>query len=230
MIADDRRSLFTVAGVLLIDSPFHVPQATLPRLVEADMGDLPELVRICFSYCDDYLDTWLLPSFSGPTKGGKLLTAWAGGRSHNIAPNQVLHLTLDGNWSTRQIETYKHDNDAEAPAGKVIEPPPGVMLRGVNKSTPPPDSEYGCTIDQFRDLPLLGWEGTYADFIKATIDIDSAHFDMFEKSNDKRVSVEAGVVRTILCIAGRHILTIVSVPSLSTSRTESTRHSASWTP
>lgn len=187
MVADDPTALFTVVGTVLIDSPYHVPQSTLDQVLDPDLGDLPPLVKACFDQCNDYLDTWELPTFNAPTKGGKLVTAWAGGRSHNIAPNQVLHLPLDNKWTTRQIKNHDFGSAADAGAKK-LEPPPGVMLRALGKAPRPAGSDVDCTIDMFRDEPLLGWEARYADFIKATIDIDSAHFDMFEKTNDKRVS------------------------------------------
>jgi hypothetical protein len=189
MVADDPTALFTVAGTILIDSPYHVPQSRLDTVVDPDLGDLPPLVKACFDQCNDYLDVWELPTFDAPTKGGKLVTAWAGGRSHNVAPNQVLHLPLDGKWTTRAVQN--HEFPAKEDGKKKLEPPPGVMLRALGKARRPAGAETDCTIDMFRDEPLLGWEARYADFIKATIDIDSAHFDMFEKNNDKRVGASS---------------------------------------
>lgn len=187
MVADDPTALFSVAGTILIDSPYHVPQSRLDTVIDPDLGDLPALVKACFDQCNDYLDVWELPTFDAPTKGGKLVTAWAGGRSHNVAPGQVLHLPLDGKWTTRTVQNHEFPAAAEGQKKKKLEPPPGVMLRALNKAPRPAGAETDCTIDMFRDEPLLGWEARYADFIKATIDIDSAHFDMFEKNNDKRV-------------------------------------------
>lgn len=199
MIAADPTALFSVVGTVLIDSPYHIPQSRLDNVQDPDLGDLPPLVKACFDQCNDYLEVWELPTFTAPTKGGKLVTAWAGGRSHNIAPNQVLHLPLDGKWTTKQIKNHDFASAGEAeaaaaaapapaPGAKKLEPPPGVMLRALNKAPRPAGSDVDCTIDMFRDEPLLGWEARYADFLKATIDIDAAHFDMFEKTNDKRVS------------------------------------------
>jgi hypothetical protein len=184
MIADDPTALFTVVGTILIDSPYHIATSKIDEpQQEPDLGDLPELVKTCFNQCSDYLEFWDLPEFTGPTKGGKLVTTWAGGRSHDIPPNQVLHLPLDGKWKTKEIKNFEHKEKAAKP----IEPPPGVLLRALGRTPRPAGAERDCSIDMYRDEELLGWEGRYADFIKATIDIDSAHFDMFEKLNDKRV-------------------------------------------
>ena len=185
LLAEDPTALFTVAGTVLMDSPFHVPTAQLEEEAQdPDMTHLPELVQKSFNNCNDYLDTWELPQWTGPAKGGKELQLQAGGKVYSVRSGQALHLPLDGSWVVEDGKAYEHAEAAEKP----IAPPPGIMLRAVGKTERPKGSEKDCTIDLFRDEPLLGWSGRYPDFIKATFDIDSSHSDMFDRVNDKRVS------------------------------------------
>lgn len=184
MVADDSSVLINVAGTILIDSPFHVPTSTLGTpLLDPDFGHLPKLIQESFKYCDDYLEFWDLPPWSGPSKAGKALTLTAGGKNFDVAPNEVLHLPLDGEWIVKDAKTLKQEDMPE----KAIAPPPGILLRCVRRSERPKGLNRDCTIDIWRDEILLGWGGRYSDFLKATIDIDAGHFDMFDKFDEKKV-------------------------------------------
>lgn len=185
MTARDPTALFHVAGTVIIDSPFHVPIAKLGEpLVDPDFGEMPELVQKSFKNCDVYLETWELPKWSGPANGKKKLKLTAGGKEFEINQGQALHLPLSGDWKVRDGKTFDDYEETSDP----VSSPPGILIRGLNRSERPPGVDRDCTIDRFRDEPLLGWEGNYPDFIKATIDVDTAHFDMFDKSNEEKVS------------------------------------------
>lgn len=185
MIARDPTALFNVAGTLIIDSPFHIPIATLDEpVIDPDFGELPELTRNAFKNCDVYLDTWELPKWTGPAKGGKSLKLTAGGKDFQVEQGQALHLPLSGEWKVRDGKKYENYEETKDP----IPPPPGILIRALKRSDRPPGVDRDCTIDRFRDEPLLGWEGSYPDYIKATIDVDTGHFDMFDKSNEEKVS------------------------------------------
>lgn len=204
MIADDPTALFQVVGTVLIDSPFHIPTSVLSEPVqEPDLGDLPDLVKTCFHHCTDYLEFWDLPTYTAPTMGGKLVTTWAGGRSHDIAPNQILHLGVDGKWTKREVKTFEFPETTDK---KKVAPPPGVLLRALKRTPRPEGAPVDCTIDWFRDEELFGWEGRYPEFLKASMDIDSAHFDMFEKLNDQRVSrTRSSVTLVAYCVLWRYL-------------------------
>lgn len=186
MIARDPTALFRVAGTVIIDSPFHIPISKLTEpIIESDFGHLPELTQKSFKNCDLYLDSWELPTWTGPANGKKPLKLTAGGEEFEIEQGQALHLPLSGEWKVRDGKTFDGHDETDDP----IAPPPGVLIRGLNLSERPPGVDRNCSIDRFRDEPLLGWEGSYPDFIKATLDVDTAHFDMFDKSNEERVSL-----------------------------------------
>jgi hypothetical protein len=42
-------------------------------------------------------------------------------------------------------------------------------------------------LDMFRDQPLLGWEGNHPSFIKASFDVNSHHFDLFDMRKASRL-------------------------------------------
>lgn len=190
LVADDPTALFTIVGTLLIDSPYHIPNIELGGSpIDPDLTHLPALIQKSFEHCNTYLDEWRLPQWTGSTRGGKELRIQAGGKGWDVPPGQAVHLSLGGEWTvTTDEKPYEHAEVAEKP----VAPPPGVLLRALNRSVKADESETrangGCTIDLFRDEKLLGWGGRYPDFVKATLDIDSAHFDMFDKTNENRVS------------------------------------------
>lgn len=187
MLATDPTALFTVAGTVLIDTPYQLPFFTLDEpVLDPDFSGMPDLVQKCFKYCDDYLQYWNMPEWTGPANGGRPLSIKAGNKSFDVAPGQVLHLSNAGEWAVRDGKTYEGKYEA---SDKPIAPPPGVMLRCLKRSQKPAGApaDRDCTIDTFRDEPLLGYEGRYPDFIKATIDIDSSHFEMFDRTNDQLV-------------------------------------------
>jgi hypothetical protein len=48
-------------------------------------------------------------------------------------------------------------------------------------------------VDLFRDEKLLGWEARYPDFIKAVIDVDADHYNLFSMADTvglERVSAQ----------------------------------------
>lgn len=185
MIARDPTALFHVAGTVIIDSPFHIPITKMNEpLVDPDFGALPELTQKAFKNCDIYLDSWELPSWTGPANGKKTLTLTAGEKNFEVKQGQALHLGLSGDWKVRDGKIFDSYEETDDP----IAPPPGVLIRALNRSDRPPGADRDCTIDRFRDEPLLGWEGSYPDYIKATLDVDTGHFDMFDKSKEERVS------------------------------------------
>jgi hypothetical protein len=185
MLAESKVNTFSVAGIVMIDSPYHVPFCNL-KINDPSFDHLPKLIQAQFKNCDEYLDTWQLPSWTAPAKGGKALTFAVNGKVHTLQPNQVLHYPLQGDLRVKDIKQFEHSEEDKA-AETPVAPPPGIMLRAMSRSEKREGVEEECTIDMFRDEELLGYEGRYPDFIKATFDVDSAHFDLFDKSDGKKV-------------------------------------------
>ena len=99
--------------------------------------------------------------------------------------SQYLHMPVEGEAEVKQGEKC----EMKEPSARHLEPPPGVLLRGLRRSETKSGQPEECTIDMFRDDELLGWGGRYPDFIKVTYDIGSAHFGIFEQLNEKKASL-----------------------------------------
>lgn len=196
MIARDPTALFHIAGTVIVDSPFHVPYSQLGEpLVDPDFQGLPDLTRKAFQNCDIYLDKWEVPGWSAPANGKKPLKLTAGGKDFTVEQGQVLRLPLSGDWEVRDGKTYDGYEETDDP----VAAPPGVLIKAVKQEARPKGVDRDCTIDRFRDEPLLGWEGRYPDYIKAVFDVDTAHFDMFDKANEAKVSFAQASSPTCIC-------------------------------
>ncbi|KAG6002743.1 hypothetical protein E4U21_002800 [Claviceps maximensis] len=68
-------------------------------------------------------------------------------------------------------------------------PPPAVLIRCTKATKTKPESPDGvpCLVDLDRAERLLGWEGRYADFFRAVIDVDAEHYGMFDRNNQERI-------------------------------------------
>ncbi|KAI9152063.1 putative thioesterase lcsE [Paramyrothecium foliicola] len=186
LLADDPSSGIVVAGLLIIDSPRHIPRSELrASTVEPELSELPELIKKSFDNCDEMLDTWQLPTWNAPTKEGKSLPVAVTGRTYTIQPGTVLHKPLQGGWTLRESKRFNF----ETPTEETKAPPPAVLIRctlPAKKSKAAQNSQDPCLIDLFRDEPLLGWEGAYPDYIVASIDVEADHYNVFDKfDNDK---------------------------------------------
>ncbi|KAL2864982.1 Alpha/Beta hydrolase protein [Aspergillus lucknowensis] len=147
----------SVAGLVLIDSAYHIPWSKLqgPN-PEPELGPIPELIRKSFDNCSGLLDNWELPTWGDPAGD----------------TDQVRYKFVCEDWRT--VESGRHHATVTA------SPPPALLLRCTNPvPTKEPDP---CRVDLFRDEPLLGWDGRYPDFIKAVVEIDAHHFNVFELS------------------------------------------------
>lgn len=185
ILADKANSRFSIAGMLIIDSPWHVPRDRLrSSTVEPELSGFPPLVQKCFENCDVMLEKWELPRWDAPAGGDGDARLATGGRSFNIRPNEFIYKPLDGDWRTETFQQYDHQEISEKPKS----PPPAVLIRCVQPVKKATESEDPALIDIWRDEPLLGWERNYPDYIKATIDVDADHYNIFERTQMAKVS------------------------------------------
>lgn len=187
MLADDSTSKLSVAGLLIVDSPYHIPWSQQPQTnQEFDMSGMPELVRKSFDNCDEMLDKWELPSWSDSVGAGQPLRVRSMGQSYTLDETHVLHKPIDG--QRRIIETSRarsYDNDSISSSSdsysEPVAPPPAVLVRCIKETpTKGPAESIPYHLDLFRDDPLLGWADNYPPFIKAVFDTNSHHFDVFD--------------------------------------------------
>ncbi|EOD47884.1 putative esterase-like protein [Neofusicoccum parvum UCRNP2] len=64
------------------------------------------------------------------------------------------------------------------------------MLRCVDRVPAKDGSPHTCRVDLPRDDVVLGWAGAYPDFIKAVIDVDSHHYNIFDLARVKQVTAQ----------------------------------------
>ena len=172
---------FTVIGILLIDSPFHIPMCKLPPCgPDPDFNGLPELVRKSFNNYDILLDKWELPQWTIPAFQGKTIYFTVVDESFAVPDSRILHKPLGQNWRDVKTRSFEHGT---AISEQSIELPPAVMVRCAWPTPIDTSSKEPCHVDRFRHETLLGWDGNYPNFIKAAIDTDTHHFNIFESPN-----------------------------------------------
>lgn len=190
-----------VVGLLLIDSPYHIPWDAAGPDGDARSGvqrqqhsqpsveDLPPLVATAFEQCENMLRSWALPAWPRPACQGADVEVTADGRRHRVRCGTILYKPHGaGEWTT--VERPVHPRLAAPAEPHGCAPPPGVMLRCIRRKESADGPDRPCRIDEFRDDCLLGWEKGYASFVKATMEIDSDHYGVFDKYDRKHVSVD----------------------------------------
>ncbi|GAB0138687.1 hypothetical protein EsDP_00006913 [Epichloe bromicola] len=177
---------FYITGTLMIDSPIQIPTSTLPPCgPDPDFSDLPDQVRMSFDKFDAMLSVCPLPTWDSPACQGNPVRLSAGGKTFTVDTNQVLHLPLDGGWTTAPLTKTPQEEDRKEVTEQFTGPPPAVLVRCLRRTPTPTDvpSQKPSQVDRYRDDLLLGWEGRHQSFIKAVIDVDSHHFNVFDSSN-----------------------------------------------
>lgn len=191
MLADDPKARVSVVGQLIIDSPHHIPRSRLKTdTVDPELKGMPGLVQKAFDNCDIMLEDWELPNWDAPSGGAKLSqVSVRGGKVFDVRPGKALYKPLVGDW--RAIDHRIHQHGEPARLGKLVAPPPAVMVRCVKPVPKTLQSEKPALIDLHRKDTLLGWQGSYPDFIKATIDVDADHYNVFDRTDGAKVRREA---------------------------------------
>lgn len=174
---------FYVMGILMVDSPIQIPTSTLPPCgPDPDFSDLPDLVRKSFDKFDAMLSVCDLPTWDSPACQGKPVRLAAGGKTFTVETDQVLHLPLDGGWTTASLTKTPQEGRMEV-TEQFTGPPPAVLVRCLRRTPTDAPSQGPSQVDRYRDDLLLGWEGRHQSFIKAVIDVDKHHFNVFQPSN-----------------------------------------------
>ncbi|PNY24615.1 Uncharacterized protein TCAP_05446 [Tolypocladium capitatum] len=211
MLADDPSINLSIAGCLMIDSPYHVALSkwTVPATNPPRDG-LPDLVLKSFDLSSAMLQHWDLPSWDGPACGGQDVEVGVAGRSFTLAPGTVLYKPLGGAWKPITARVYRHEETVDEPRA----PPPAVVVR-CTRSTPTPEGVSGrCRVDFYRDETLLGWEGNHADFVKAVFDIDDDHISVFDTYDRPKMNVLTAQLNECLeVLDGLRILDGLGSPS-----------------
>lgn len=181
ILAEQTESTLSVAGIVLIDTVFHQPNADnlgLPpgMLREGLPTEFPESVKCSFERSYSMLRDYELPSWNDATSKGATPYIDVAGNGSVLVNGHILHKPLGGSWLTAKVQTHQ-TVDAHS---KCFAPPPGLLMRAV-RPTP------GSSDDLFREELLLGWSGRYHHFIKAVIDLDTDHFTIFDKMNSDKV-------------------------------------------
>lgn len=196
MLAQDWSTGITVAGLLLIDSPYHIPWAEKGDSDDHDgpseplMVNLPPLVQKAFDHCEVMLKPWTVPSWDSPAFNGEDVQLTTGGESFRVKGGTILYKPFMGSWATidRPVKPANHQT------ADTCTPPPAVMLRCTRRKEVADGTTKPYRIDTFRDDPLLGWEQRYPSFIKAVLELDSDHYGIFNKYNGKHVRADASLM------------------------------------
>ncbi|KAH7025263.1 Alpha/Beta hydrolase protein [Microdochium trichocladiopsis] len=204
-LKDRVSSPFSVSGLVLVDSPFHLPASQLtPCDAAPKLDHLPELVRKSFNIADGMLQTWELPEFDDPACGSQPVRFSVGsGRSFTVQPGTAMHKTLDGKWHVVEAKSFTAAQRAEAqappsppdsdsgrfsPAAALARDssglPPALLIRCVLPTATEGDAPEGASqVDLYRADPYLGWGDHYHDFIKVIVDTEESHFNVFQFSH-----------------------------------------------
>jgi hypothetical protein len=187
ILADQPSPKFSVAGILLADTPFHLSR-DLPdgSTSEPDLAYLPDLVRKSLQICSDMLQDWELPLWAGPALGGRTVRLSVGfGPTFDVEDGSILHKSLDDFWRCVQSEPFKQEQDngnlrPSIEGDDSDAPPPAVLLRCVEYAPTIAGSDKPASVDMYRDQLFLGWDGSYPNFIKASLDTGSQHYNLFD--------------------------------------------------
>lgn len=194
MLASDDTTTIHVTGILMIDSPVHVPWSKLPvSSARTDLSHLPELVRKSLDNCGPMLKTWELPTWNEAALKArpaciKFRQPGPGKEEVTVPSGHVWYSPLHGSPSLRPVAQLQHDDKTGQdgsvsipPSKHGLLPPPAVLLRCVDR-TVSMDPSKPARVDIFRDSTMLGWDENYPEFIKAVVDVDSHHFNIFDFS------------------------------------------------
>ncbi|KAK5996187.1 putative thioesterase TR09 [Cladobotryum mycophilum] len=182
LLAEDRTSKITVAGLLLIDPQFdHLPQELLKTLEDARSAIL----------------NWAVPSWNGLFDKGQDVQCLIDGTEYLVEPGTVLYKPLDAQWTVKALPNLdKAAYTLPKSSAKPILCPPAVLLRCTDYTPTVDGGETRSYVDYYRDSPLLGWEHKYHHFIKAALEIKGNHYAVFDKASPSQMVQLTACVRS----------------------------------
>jgi hypothetical protein len=194
-LAEDSEAKIKVVGIVMMDTPYHSPynQEEGPT-DDPVIENIPEPVQKCFDRCDEMLDDWEVPKWDGPACDGRAVFFGVGGRRYSVPPGKVLYKPFQGTWSSIEVPQYKPSEESQPPQEPQSEkasivPPPTVLIRSILPMPLPEGRTEPFIIDKYRSDHTLAWSGNAPEFIKAVIDVNSNHYEMFEKTNNAQVRI-----------------------------------------
>ncbi|KND86908.1 hypothetical protein TOPH_08466 [Tolypocladium ophioglossoides CBS 100239] len=178
----------SIEGMLMMDSPWLVPGRDLPvGTPQPALIGIPDLVRKSLDNCERMLYHWELPQWGEGTN--KEATFSLKGAQRTVPSGSVLYRTLKGDWRPVKRKVQHKLDELAAQKTPPIKAPTTVMLRSVVPAPTKGSSGKPCRVDQFRDEPLLGWDGRYnSDMIRVVMEASSHHYDLFNLQHVKEVT------------------------------------------
>ena len=212
MLAADSSSDISVKGLLIIDTSYHIPWSKFQfQPSEPHLPALPKEVLRSFQNCKSLLDTWELPQWDAAAYKGRTVHCTV--KNDHLAKNimsipagHVLHKPLQSESRIIAVANVKHDPqeagsdddsfNSVSRGGYSLSPvlllPPSAVLLRCNEYTKSKDPSGPPTrMDCFRTKRLLGWDENYPEFIKAVIDLDAHHYNIFDID-------KVGLIRSIV--------------------------------
>ncbi|KAL6872005.1 alpha/beta-hydrolase [Trichoderma novae-zelandiae] len=195
-LAEDPEATIKVLGIVMMDTPHHIPFSQVDGPTDDPViGNIPEAIQKCFDRCDEMLENWEVPKWDGPACDGKVVFFGVGGRRYSVPPGKVLYKPFGGTWSPVEVPPYnkpaeespRGDEESRPEKASSIAPPPTVLIRALQSMPLPEGRTEPYIIDKHRGDRTLGWSANAPEFIKAVLDVNSNHYEMFEKTNNAQI-------------------------------------------
>ncbi|KAL6872381.1 alpha/beta-hydrolase [Trichoderma longibrachiatum] len=188
-LAEDPEATIKVLGIVMMDTPHHLPWSQVDGPTDDPViENIPPAIQKCFERCDEMIEHWEVPRWDGPACDGKPVFFGVGGRRYSVPPGKVLYKPFEGAWSPVEVPRYdKPAEEASQSEKGSITPPPTVLIRAIQSMPLPEGRTEPYIIDKHRNDRTLGWSANAPEFIKAVIDVNSNHYEMFEKTNAAQI-------------------------------------------
>lgn len=194
-LAEDPEAKIKVLGIIMMDTPYHTPYSQEEGPTDDPViENVPEAVQKCFDRCDEMLENWEVPKWDKPASDGNFAYVGVDGKRYPVTPGNLLYKPFDGEWSSIEVPQYKplgesQPEEESGPGKAILMAPPTVLLRCTDPMPLPEGRTQPFIIDKYRSDRTLGWSGNTLDFIRAVIDVQSNHYEMFAKDHDSRVRI-----------------------------------------
>lgn len=175
----------SAAALLLIDSPYPFSQGrkdpTLSNAIGYDvrpaalndlLNDMPDLARKSVARCDIMMRDWTPPTWQRESSEN----------SQQLADPST-HERAEGQQATCVEHSCNMENR------ELTSAPPAILVRCKEYVTSQEESSDLCMVDLHRHERFLGWEASHVGFIKAVVEVDANHYNIFDVNDSIKVSV-----------------------------------------